>query len=273
MRKKVTRSRSLNTAITAAHTGGKVLLEYFDKEFRVDYKGEVNLVTEADYKAEGEIIKVIQRSFPDHGFLAEESGEQPARQSGEATHKWIIDPLDGTTNFAHAFPLFCVSIALEVEGEIILGVVYDPIRKELFTAERNQKATLNGCPIQVSRTSKLDQSLLVTGFAYDIRQVSRNNLDHFSVFSLRAQGVRRTGSAALDLCYMACGRLDGFWEMALSPWDTAAGYLIAIEAGATVTDFSNKPFHIDMKEIVSSNGCIHQEMIEVLGLSGDPEPS
>ena len=181
-----------------------------------------------------------------------------------APYKWIIDPLDGTTNFAHTFPMFCVSIGLEVRGEIRVGVVYDPVRRELFAAERGRGATLNGRPISVSRTDQMDRSLLVTGFAYNVRRVAENNLDHFSNFILRSQGVRRTGTAALDLCYVASGRFDGYWELNLSPWDTAAGTIIAKEAGAAVTDFDGAPFDVYQKRIVASNGRIHQEMIEVL---------
>jgi len=245
-----------------------VLLRYFTKKFRVDYKGEVNLVTEADRRAEAVIVSTLHRHFPDHQVLAEESGEGTRRAS---PYKWIIDPLDGTTNFAHTFPMFCISIALETRGVVVLGVVYDPLREEIFLAEKGRGATLNGRPIRVSQTEKLNGSLLVTGFAYDVREDLKNNLDHFGNFSLRAQGVRRTGSAALDLCYVACGRLDGFWEMKLAPWDTAAGFLIATEAGATVTDFKGQPYTIYLKEIVASNGRIHREMVEVLALSNRAE--
>jgi myo-inositol-1(or 4)-monophosphatase len=253
-----------NAAVAAARAGARVLLRYFAKEFRIDYKGEVNLVTEADRAAEAMIVGSLHRRFPGHQILAEESGEGTRRES---PYKWIIDPLDGTTNFAHTYPVFCVSIALEVRDEVVLGVVYDPIRKELFIAEKGRGAILNDKPIHVSKTEKLNDSLLVTGFAYDVRREMVNNLDHFGNFSLRARGVRRTGSAALDLCYVACGRFDGFWEMRLAPWDTAAGFLIATESGARVTDFSGRPFNIYRKEIVASNGKIHREMIEVLQLS------
>jgi myo-inositol-1(or 4)-monophosphatase len=269
MRRQITRPVFLDTAVKAARAGGRALLRFFAKDFRVYFKGEVNLVTEADHEAEAVILRTIRRAFPDHSFLAEESGEQLAPHFSKAQYKWIIDPLDGTTNFAHSFPVYCVSVALEVRGEVIVGVVYDPVRRELFAAEKGCGASLNGVSINVSQTKKIDQSLLVTGFAYN-RKALKNNLGHFSNFSLRAQGVRRTGSAALDLCYVACSRFDGFWEMKLSPWDTAAGFLIATEAGATATDFSNRPFHIYLKEIVASNGCIHREMLEVLAMSNNP---
>jgi len=266
MRAKSPKPLFRDTAIAAARAGGKVLLRYFTKKFRVDYKGEVNLVTEADRRAEAVIVSTLHRHFPDHQVLAEESGEGTRRAS---PYKWIIDPLDGTTNFAHTFPMFCISIALETRGEVVLGVVYDPLREEIFLAEKGRGAALSGRPIRVSQTEKLNGSLLVTGFAYDVREDMKNNLDHFGNFSLRAQGVRRTGSAALDLCYVACGRLDGFWEMKLAPWDTAAGFLIATEAGAMVTDFKGQPYTIYLKEIVASNGRIHREMVEVLRL-GQP---
>ncbi|MBI3995793.1 MAG: inositol monophosphatase, partial [Nitrospirae bacterium] len=217
--------------------------------------------------AEAVVIRTLRKQFPKHRFLAEEGGAQDTADSIGSIHKWIIDPLDGTTNFAHSYPTFCVSIGLEVEGEIVLGVVYDPLREEIFLAEKGKGAVMNGRPIHVSKIEKLNAGLLVTGFAYDVREDLMNNLDHFGKFSLRAQGVRRTGSAALDLCYVACGRFDGFWEMKLAPWDTAAAYLIATEAGATVTDFSNRPYSIYLKEILASNGRIHREMVEILGLS------
>lgn len=230
----------------------------------------MNLVTEADRAAEAVIVRTIRKRFPDHRFLAEEGGEHATPQSVGSDFKWIVDPLDGTTNFAHSFPMFCISIGLEFRGEVVLGLVFDPLRGEIFMAEKGKGATLNGRRIHVSKTEKLNAGLLVTGFAYDVRGDLMNNLDHFSNFCLRAQGVRRTGSAALDLCYVACGRFDGFWEMKLSPWDTAAGFLIATEAGATVTDFANRPYRIYLKEILATNGRIHREMIEVLQSAGRP---
>jgi myo-inositol-1(or 4)-monophosphatase len=253
----------LDVAVRAARAGGRVLRRYYAGHFRVEYKGELDLLTEADQEAERAVLRIIRRAFPDHRFLAEESGG-PSGRDDETPYKWIIDPLDGTTNFAHTFPMFCVSIALEVHGEIRLGVVYDPVRRELFTAEKGSGARLNGRPISVSRTGALDRALLVTGFAYNVRRVSDNNLNHFSNFILRAQGVRRSGTAALDLCYVASGRFDGFWELNLSPWDTAAGTIIAKEAGAVITDFAGKPFDIYQKQILASNGKIHNEMKEVL---------
>ena len=242
-----------NAAILAARAAGKLLRRFFAKDLRIEYKGEGNLVTEADRAAEALIVRMIRRQFPDHRFLAEEGGDHPGAGRSDSEHKWIIDPLDGTTNFAHAFPMFCVSIALETRGRVVLGVVYDPIRDELFLAEAGRGATRNGQHLRVSKTAKLNTSLLVTGFAYGVREDMRNNLDHFGRVLLRVQGLRRTGSAALDLCYVACGRFDGFWEMKLSPWDTAAGHLIVREAGGRVSLFSGKPYSIYRKEILATN--------------------
>ena len=252
------------TAIKAARAGGRVIRRYFEKDFKVEYKGELDLVTQADRESEAAVIRIIKRSYPNHAFLAEESGESQTGSIRNKEYLWIIDPLDGTTNFTHTFPMFCVSIGLEVRGEVVLGVVFDPIRKEMFWAEKGGKAYLNGNPIEVSKTSSLNRSLLVTGFAYNLRQVQENNLDQFTRFLLKAQGVRRTGTAVLDLCYVASGRFDGFWELNLNPWDTAAGMVIALAAGAAVTDFSGSPFGIYRKQIVASNGLIHDEMLRVL---------
>lgn len=247
-------------AIEAARAGGEILKENLTKEVRVDYKGTVNLVTNVDRQSEKTIVEMITRQFPDHEILAEEG-----YGSGKKfPFKWIIDPLDGTTNYAHRFPFFCVSIGLEVKGEMVLGVVYDPIRSELFVAEKGKGSFLNDEPIRVSVTDDLMHSLLVTGFSYDVRETAENNFNHFFDFSVRAQGVRRTGSAALDFCYVAMGRLDGFWELKLHPWDAAAGSLLVQEAGGRVTDFAGKTFSIYSKEVIASNGRIHKEMLKVL---------
>jgi len=266
MPSKSNRTLFRETAIKAAKAGGKVLRGFYSKDFRIDFKGAVNLVTEADREAEAVVIRTLKKKFPDHRYLAEEGGDQSTAGSVGSIYKWIIDPLDGTTNFAHGFPTFCVSIGLEIRGGIALGVVYDPLREEMFIAEKGKGATLNGRRIHVSKTEKLNTSLLVTGFSYGLREDLVNNLDHFSNFSIRVQGIRRTGSAALDLCYVACGRFDGFWEMKLAPWDTAAAYRIALEAGATVTDFKGRPYNIYLKELLATNGKIHSEMVGVLGM-------
>src|SRR5437867_11277613 len=248
-------------AIRAAWAGGSILEEHARHGFRVEHKDAVNLVTDADRRAEEAIVQTIRIEYPTHQVLAEERGLQAQDQS---PFKWLIDPLDGTTNFAHGFPAYCVSIGLEYQGRSILGVVLDPTRQELFVAETGRGASLNGAPLRVSRTVTLDSALLVTGFAYDIRESTQNNLDHFARFALRAQGIRRTGSAALDLCYVAAGRFDGFWEIKLHPWDTAAGALIVQEAGGQVTDFKGGRFSIYGQEIVASNGLVHDEMLAVL---------
>jgi myo-inositol-1(or 4)-monophosphatase len=248
-------------AVEAAEAAGRILLEKAREGFLVEYKAAVNLVTDADRAAEQCIVSAIRRSFPDHRVLAEEGS---AGGSSPSPYQWIIDPLDGTTNFAHGFPFYSVSIALEYAGACVLGVVLDPVRRELFSAEVGTGAWLNGNSIRVSRTEKLDQALLVTGFAYDIRDNPDNNLDHFTRLSLHAQGVRRTGSAALDLCYVAAGRFDGFWEVKLNPWDMAAGSVILREAGGLATSFEKTIFSIYGQQLVATNGLIHDEMLGLL---------
>ena len=248
-------------AVEAARLGGAVLQEQARRGFNVEHKDAVNLVTDADRHAEQTIVEAIRAAYPDHRILAEERGAQAESTSD---YQWVIDPLDGTTNFAHGFPAYCVSIGLEYQGRCILGVVFDPTRCELYLGAEGEGATLNGTPVQVSHTESLNAALLVTGFAYDIRESANNNLDHFSRFSLRAQGVRRTGTAALDLCYVAAGRFDGFWELKLHAWDTAAGIVIVQEAGGRITDFKGAPYSIYGKDLVASNALIHQEMLDVL---------
>ena len=251
----------LQAAVAAGQEAGALLLQYAEAGFRIEYKNPINLVTDADRAAEQCVIDRIKARFPTHRFLAEERGRLEEAQS---PYLWIIDPLDGTTNFAHGYPAFCVSIGLEYEGRCVLGVIFDPSRNELFTAIEHRGARLNGRSLHVSDTATLDSSLLVTGFAYDIRETPRNNLDHFAKFSLKAQGLRRTGSAALDLCYVAAGRFDGFWEVRLNPWDMAAGSVIVQEAGGRLSDFSGKDLSIYGQELVASNGRIHEAMLAVL---------
>ncbi len=255
------REQLKRVALTAARRAGAILQERARLGFQVEHKDAVNLVTDADHQSEQAIVGELRRAFPDHETLAEERGLSAATRS---PYRWVIDPLDGTTNFAHGFPAYCISIGLEYHGRLILGVVLDPTRDECFVAERGRGATLNDRPIWVSGTGALTDALLVTGFAYDIRESPVNNLDHFTRFSLRAQGVRRVGAAALDLCYVACGRFDGYWELKLKPWDMAAGAVILEEAGGRLTDFTGKVFSIYGKEIVASNGPIHEEMLTVL---------
>jgi myo-inositol-1(or 4)-monophosphatase len=254
----------INKVITvgtqAALAGGKVLMDKLKTGFKIHHKGATNLVTEADFAAEKLIVAQILEAFPDHAILAEENHNQAQR--GPCT--WIIDPLDGTTNFAHSYPAFCVSIGFELEGDLEWGIVYNPNMEEVFTAQRGKGAYLNGERLRVSAADKVDSSLLVTGFPYDVRTNPDNNLDYFNGFMLRSQSVRRIGSAALDFGYLAAGRFDGFWEIELHPWDMAAGVLIAREAGGVVTDFDGNPASIYQKRIVASNGLIHDEMLAIL---------
>jgi myo-inositol-1(or 4)-monophosphatase len=255
----------MNAFITAARDAalkaGSILRENIDGNRDVSYKGDVNLVTEMDIRSERAVAETLLASFPLHDIIAEE--EVNIRNGSEFS--WIIDPLDGTTNYAHGYPFFSVSIALERSGDIILGVIYDPMRDELFMAQRGQGAFLNGRKIQVSATDRLIRSLLATGFPYDRKISQKNNLDYFHTLLMASQEVRRDGSAALDLCYVACGRLDGFWELKLKSWDVAAGSLIVQEAGGTVSDFSGTTFSIHKDEIVASNGRIHTQLVEILG--------
>lgn len=243
-----------------AREAGALVLERLHDRHIVQYKGEINLVTEADHLSEALIVERIHREFPGHDILTEESPET-ANGSG---FRWIIDPLDGTTNYAHGYPVFCVSIALEVKGAIMLGAVYNPMLDELFTAEKGAGAFLNGRRLTVSRTESLSRGLLATGFPYDIREDRNNNINYFKAMALCAQAVRRTGSAALDLAYIAAGRFDGFWELKLAPWDTAAGWLLVEEAGGCVTDLRGDPYHLHSKDMLASNGLIHAEMARIL---------
>lgn len=247
-------------AIQMAKEAGAHQLSQLGKIHQVHYKGEIDLVTEVDKACEEMITKEIHKHFPDHDILAEEGGGQRKHSD----YKWIIDPLDGTTNFAHGYPLFCVSIALEYQGEIILGVVYEPNHNELFYAKKGEGSFCNDKKILASQTPELKKSLLVTGFAYNFKKSKNNNLDNFHRMIMASQAVRRDGVAALDLCYVACGRYDGFWELNLFPWDVAAGTLIVREAGGIVTNFLSKEFSVYEKEIVASNSLVHQSMIDVL---------
>ncbi|HIK46224.1 MAG TPA: inositol monophosphatase [Leptolyngbyaceae cyanobacterium M65_K2018_010] len=253
----------LEIATEAALAGGEVLRQYWGNLSEIAEKGRSgDLVTEADRAAEAAVMAVLLRHLPkDHGFLAEESGRQGNRQSPIL---WAIDPLDGTTNYTHQYPCCAVSIGLLWEGEPILGVVFNPIHQELFRAAQGLGATLNRRPIQVSTTSQLAQSLLVTGFAYDRRETQDNNYAEFCQFTHLTQGVRRGGSAAVDLAYVACGRLDGYWERGLSVWDIAAGIVLVREAGGQVTAYQGSPLEIETGRLLATNGLIHRAMVEVL---------
>jgi len=243
---------------------GQYLRRNLGRVVEASYKGAVDLVTPFDLGAQEILVGRLAEAFPAHGFLAEEGLARP----GASDCRWVIDPLDGTTNFAHGFPVFCVSAALECSGRLALGFVYDPMRDELFRAEAGRGAFLNGAAIRVSGVSDLGRSLLATGFPYDVRMSPENNLDHWGRFIVRAQAIRRCGSAALDLSYVACGRFDGFWELKLKPWDVAAGALIVAEAGGRVTDFDGRPFTLTAPGVVATNGLIHEPIVEVLAMAG-----
>jgi myo-inositol-1(or 4)-monophosphatase len=256
----VSNDKLLNIAIRAARIAGNIINKRIDTSKTVSYKGIVDLVTDVDRCSEENIINIITKSFPDHSILSEEIGAI----SKQSNYKWIIDPLDGTTNFFHSYPFVSVSIAVEYKGKLMVAVVYDPIKKELFHAVKGKGAFLNNQKIHVSHIKNIEQSLLATGFPYDIRTSQENNLDNWIKFIKRAQAIRRDGSAALDLCYVAAGRFDGFWEIKLKPWDVAAGCLIIKEAGGKVTNFEGKPYSIYTDQIVASNSHIHNILIDVL---------
>ena len=253
----------LNFAIQTARDAGRVLAEKFGRAIQITNKGDIDLVTEADLASERLIVERIRSYYPRHSILSEEAGDVIAIEGEQSEYKWIVDPLDGTTNYAHGYPAFCVSVALEHLGRVCLGVVYDPLRDELFAAERGEGATLNGRRVRVSETDDLNRALLCTGFPYDVRE--RNDFArHFRNFIMSAQSVRRDGTAALDLAYVAAGRFDGFYEEGLRPWDVAAGVLLVEEAGGRVTHYDGKPFQIYTPPIAASNGLVHDAMLEVL---------
>ncbi|MFW6335122.1 MAG: inositol monophosphatase family protein [Desulfosalsimonas sp.] len=252
-----------NSAIGAAYAAGKILRSHIGRLERIEKKGPEDLVTSADLASEKHILEFLKDRFPDHDVLAEESG---GGIKGKTGCLWIIDPLDGTTNFAHQVPIYSVSIAFAKDGVLKAAVVLNPATGELFSAVAGKGAALNGNPATVSRCRKLSESLLVTGFPYDVKRDTAPYMKRFEQCLKAARGIRRLGSAALDLCFVACGRFEGFWEENLKPWDTAAGTLIAREAGALVTDFSQQPFEPDKKEILATNGLIHQELSSTLKL-------
>ncbi len=253
----------LNIAIEAAKEAGKFLKHNLGKVRVINLKSgqEKNLVTEIDKKSEELIVGIIKKHFPTHDILAEESGSEHGKKSD---FRWIIDPLDGTTNYTHGLPIFCVSIGLERKGDLIAGVIYDPNLNELFSAEKGRGAFLNGRRLRVSQTEKLKQSLLVTGFPYNVNENPDNCIEHFVNFLLTGQAVRRMGSAAIDMAYVAAGRYDGFWEVNLNAWDMAAGVLLIREAGGKVTGFEGEEIDIYKKKIVASNGLIHDEMVGLI---------
>jgi myo-inositol-1(or 4)-monophosphatase len=254
----------LPTAETIAREAGALLRDFFHRGVHAEYKGDVDLVTEADRASERLITERLHAAFPTHGIY----GEEGTRTALDSEFRWYVDPLDGTTNFAHGFPVFCVVLGCEQrapslrpdeDGDMLAGVIYDPLRDELFAAERGRGATLNGKPIHVSRTRTLQESLIATGFPSHKRH--RNpNVHFYQEFTLRSHGVRRAGSAALDLAYVASGRLEAFWEFNLNPWDTSAGYLLVEEAGGRITHFDGSKFTLDSREVFATNGLIHDEM-------------
>ncbi len=253
----------LDVAHSAAREAGRFLLDSVGAIRTVERKDgqETNLVTDIDKRSEEMVIAHIRNHFPDHGILAEESGSSER----DAETVWVIDPLDGTTNFTHGLPIFCVSIGVVHRGELVAGVVYDPNHDEMFAATKGGGANCNGQPISVTSTSELMSSLLVTGFPYDIRKNPYNAIEHFNEFLVSSQAVRRLGSAAIDLCYVAAGRFDGFWEVSLNPWDMAAGVLLVREAGGVVTNFEGGEWRLKGREVLATNGRIHDAMAEILG--------
>jgi myo-inositol-1(or 4)-monophosphatase len=253
----------LATATEIVLRAGDIQMARRESGFKVDKKGTIDLVTEVDLECERMCRVLLAERFPDHDVLAEELSSGSG-EPGRSPYRWVFDPIDGTTNYAHGLPIFCASLALEVEGRAEVGAVYDPTRRELFTAERGQGAYLNGTPLTVSTATELVDSLLVTGFPYDMHKQSRDIVDLFGAFLGRARAVRRLGSAALDLCYVASGRFEGFWEQHLQPWDVAAGALIASEAGGRITGMDGSPFNPDAAHLVASNGRIHDQMLSLI---------
>ena len=265
----------------AALTAGALLKKNYEKPHDITLKSAIDPVTESDFASQATIINLIRQTFPDHGILAEEEmseggevgknaregakGRRPSPQeTNPPTCRWIIDPLDGTVNFAHGFPMFCVSIAFETAGVVEYGVVYDPLREELFEARRGGGAFLNSRPLKVSRVNRLDAALVATGFPYDIRERLPETLARLGRLLAVCQGLRRAGSAALDLAYVAAGRLDGFWEENLKPWDTAAGVLLVAEAGGKVSTFTGLPYSLTSNNVLASNGLLHQDLVAFL---------
>ena len=251
----------LELAVNAARAAGKLQKERLDSEHEIMFKGESDLVTEVDRQCEEMIVGMIREAWPDHDFLAEENDYEQAGSS----YRWIIDPLDGTTNYAHGFPWFCVSIALQVDGEVRVGVIYHPMMDELYTAVIGEGAFLNGRRLRVSQREPLKNCLLATGFPYDRNLDNENNFANFINFQLASRAVRRAGAAALDLACVAAGRLDGYWECKLKPWDVAAGQLLVTEAGGIVTNHASEAYSIYDHRIVASNRLVHQEIIGLLG--------
>jgi myo-inositol-1(or 4)-monophosphatase len=256
--------RLLATAIDIVLRAGDIQMAGFGHHIEVIKKGDIDLVTEVDLAVEAMCRRIIAERFPSHAILAEEGGAVPAAGVADHTHRWIFDPVDGTTNYAHGLPVFCSALGLEVDRRVEIAAVFDPTRKELFTAERGAGAFLNGSRLRVSQTTSVLDSVLVTGFPYDVHENPGDILGLFGAFVGQAQAVRRLGSAALDLCYVGAGRMDGFWEQRLKPWDVAAATLIVSEAGGTVTSIDGGPLDIMGGNVLASNGLVHAEMIDTI---------
>jgi myo-inositol-1(or 4)-monophosphatase len=250
----------LATAIEVVVRAGEIMMSRVGRDMQIDKKGTIDLVTEVDVEIERMFRALVGERFPDHAVLAEEMGGAATAPSGPC---WVFDPIDGTTNFAHGLPIFCSSIALEVDGVGVVAAVYDPTRRELFTAEKGRGAFLNGSPIRVSTAARLVDAMLVTGFPYDVHDRVEEIVGLFGDFVGKARAVRRLGSAALDLCYVAAGRLDGFWESDLKPWDIAGGGLLVKEAGGEVTNMTGAPFASRGRDVLASNGVLHEQMLDV----------
>jgi myo-inositol-1(or 4)-monophosphatase len=248
--------KELDIALKAAEAGAKVIRKYYEKKFKVRLKGKINLVTEVDEKAQAAICKIIHSYFPNDAILAEEGDFSRTKA---AQRRWIIDPIDGTTNFAHGYPVFCVSVAFEKNGEILCGVINDPTRRDIFHAVKGKGAFLNRKRIHVSKTKKLEQSLLITGFPYDLDNPLYNNIPYFLHFIRHSQAVRRDGSAALNMAYVAAGRFDGFWELSLCLWDYAAGLLLVKEAGGLVKHISGRDLKLGEQAVIASNPTMYPE--------------
>ncbi len=252
--------RVLRVAVAAAKKAGRILRTGFNKRMQIHFKGRINPVTEYDLKSERAIIQMITKTFPDHAILSEEGNDR--KQKNPCL--WVIDPLDGTVNYSHGFPIYCVSVGMLYNGEPLVGVVYDPERNELFSAVRGRKAFLNGKRISVTNEKNIERALVATGFSYGVKKAKRNNLGHFASMIKTAQGVRRPGSAAIDLCWLASGRLDSFWEFDLHPWDTAAAVLILTEAGGKISRVDGSKYSIFDGDIAASNGHLHASLRKIL---------
>jgi myo-inositol-1(or 4)-monophosphatase len=252
----------VKTAVDCVREAGGILMDYHNRlhPLQIQAKGRFDYVTEADLAAQDAIVKLIRSRHPEHDILAEEDNGSP----GQNASRWLVDPLDGTTNFIHGFPVFAVSVALEYENSIVLGAVYDPCRKELFLAQKGQGSTLNGRPMQISKRQMVDEALIATGFPWREKSVLSRYLEGFTQIFSRVSDVRRSGSAALDLAYVACGRCEGFWELGLSPWDIAAGHLLVLEAGGYISDFNGEDNHIWVGDVVAGNPAIHTFLLKII---------